>query len=356
MAEKKGVTIEIVDNETFNKLFFPDLSLVVLPHNAFALGFHAETGKFCLYRSGLHADAGNNIRMKIVLDFWIAHVHSLCPAGKSYKFLFGVWDGWRERIAFSPGKELRTYRPLLEDFKGKVEIDSPSGFAPLLGKDTTLFAFCRHSNDQTVTLVPDDGFISTNGFKHFVDQVRIQKPWSERKAKFVWRGKLECGEPQNFTQFVPGQPPPRRSFMNLVKKFQAHEDSKTREFFSSHLDCENSWMNPSQMAEHKFIFDIDGYTSTYAATVWKMASGSVMVKQESHWEQWHYHNWKPWIHYVPVKNDFSNLREIMKWCLDHDKECEKIASNVKKHYNEHLSYEKGKEVFIAVRKDFFSRL
>ena len=34
---------------------------------------------------------------------------------------------------------------------------------------------------------------------------------------------------------------------------------------------------------------------------------------------------KPWIHYVPVAPDFSDLELKFQWCVSHKKECEDIA-------------------------------
>ena len=36
---------------------------------------------------------------------------------------------------------------------------------------------------------------------------------------------------------------------------------------------------------------------------------------------------KPYKHYVPLKKDFSDLDEIMNWCLKNDKKCKEIAFN-----------------------------
>lgn len=361
MTESKSSTkpseVELISWEAFNKKFSSDL--VVLPFNTLAFGFHTSTGKFYLYRPGHILDAKNKERVDTILDFWVTQIHPF-SSGKgrgereggeergSYFFVFCVWDGWRERISFSPSKELRTYRAFPEDFKNLIEINPPPGFAPLLGSSVTIFSFSKHINDQTVTLIPDFEFLKNQGHKRFVDLVLSGKPWKERKAKFVWRGTLECGELQNFTKPHPSGLNPRKLFVEIVKRDR---------ILGSFVDCDTSCrMEPDKMAEHKFIFDIDGFTNTFSGTVWKLASGSVLIKQESHWMQWYYPNLKPWIHYVPLKNDFSNLEEVMGWCLSHDSECEEIAKNAKKFYTERLTYERGKEAFLEVGKEFFSKL
>jgi hypothetical protein len=79
--------------------------------------------------------------------------------------------------------------------------------------------------------------------------------------------------------------------------------------------------------KYKYILDIDGYTNSWEGTIWKLYSGSVVIKQKSIWKQWYYDELKEWIHYVPVNNDFSNLEEVMNWCLNNDELCKQISIN-----------------------------
>ncbi|KAI8821958.1 glycosyl transferase family 90-domain-containing protein [Chytriomyces cf. hyalinus JEL632] len=45
-----------------------------------------------------------------------------------------------------------------------------------------------------------------------------------------------------------------------------------------------------------------------------------------------FYNWKlvPWVHYVPVKLDFSDLDERLEWLMAHDEEAKKITQNAQK--------------------------
>jgi len=73
----------------------------------------------------------------------------------------------------------------------------------------------------------------------------------------------------------------------------------------------------SYMAKHyKLLIDIDGNSNSWAGSYWKMASGSLVLKVECDYRQWW--NWRiqPWVHYVPVKCDLSDLEELITWCLD----------------------------------------
>ena len=36
---------------------------------------------------------------------------------------------------------------------------------------------------------------------------------------------------------------------------------------------------------------------------------------------------QPYIHYIPIKSDLSDLLEKIKWCIDNDEKCKEIANN-----------------------------
>jgi ferritin len=36
---------------------------------------------------------------------------------------------------------------------------------------------------------------------------------------------------------------------------------------------------------------------------------------------------KPYVHYVPIKEDFSDLKEVMEWCLSNESKCKEIIKN-----------------------------
>ena len=79
------------------------------------------------------------------------------------------------------------------------------------------------------------------------------------------------------------------------------------------------------MLKYKYQIDVDGEVNAWSALYWKLYSRSVVLKVESHFEQWYYKDLKPWIHYVPVAANLSDFYDIVDWVLTHDKECEKIA-------------------------------
>jgi hypothetical protein len=63
------------------------------------------------------------------------------------------------------------------------------------------------------------------------------------------------------------------------------------------------------------------------ALQWRLLSNSVTLHQVTDEVQWFYRALKPYVHYVPVKDDLSDLLEQIQWSKDHDNLCQEIADN-----------------------------
>ena len=61
-----------------------------------------------------------------------------------------------------------------------------------------------------------------------------------------------------------------------------------------------------------------------------MLGGLVVILQDVRHYQWFYKELRPWEHYVPVKEDLSDLSQKIDWLRDNDKEARVIGENAKK--------------------------
>jgi hypothetical protein len=91
------------------------------------------------------------------------------------------------------------------------------------------------------------------------------------------------------------------------------------------------------MGEAKFLIEIDGNANSWGFFA-KLLMGCCILKVESPFEQWFYRRLQPWVHYVPVANDLSDLPEKMQWCLKNERACRKIA-DVGRRFAEALSFD-----------------
>jgi hypothetical protein len=292
----------------FNKIF--DSGIITLPKNIICLG--NNKGEIVEYQ------AEDYPRCRDV----IALLRSALLQGSSGKYLLlCTYDGYRERIAFK-NRILDEYIPTQGEFDSKIEIDSESGRTPVLHRNKTIMCFNKHINDHTAICIPDPHIVSSREsiYKQrfeIIDHKSFE--WHSKKKEFIYRGKFRPGGVKCFFSHNPSLSSPRKHF--LVKA----QESKYQDLINVGIDH----VNVSTQIEFKFLFDIDGNTNTWDSLVWKLYSGSVVLKQESIWKQWYYDKLKAWEHYIPIKNDFSDLDEIIEWCIRNDDKCEKIAANAK---------------------------
>jgi hypothetical protein len=60
-----------------------------------------------------------------------------------------------------------------------------------------------------------------------------------------------------------------------------------------------------------------------------MYSGSAIFRQESHFYEFWYPSLKPYVHYIPISYDGSDVADKVEWARAHDDEVAQIATNAK---------------------------
>jgi hypothetical protein len=79
-----------------------------------------------------------------------------------------------------------------------------------------------------------------------------------------------------------------------------------------------------QQAKYKYILHVDGNVAAYRLLK-MMTLGSLILKVRGPYTTWVDHVLKDREHYISVKEDLSNLQEVLEWCKGHDEECKAIA-------------------------------
>lgn len=90
-----------------------------------------------------------------------------------------------------------------------------------------------------------------------------------------------------------------------------------------------------EQSRYKYIVHVDGHVAAYRLAK-ELGSMSVVLKVDSEFTLWFSALLQPWVHYVPVRSDLSDLYERIRWCKEHDAECQTIATNAKRLYDTHL--------------------
>ena len=97
-------------------------------------------------------------------------------------------------------------------------------------------------------------------------------------------------------------------------------------------------VSPQDQIKYKYIIHVDGHVSAYRLTR-ELYSGSVilLVKSYNNYKLWLTPLLKPWVHYIPINKDLSDLISKIDWCINNDIKCKKIASNALKLAKKYLN-------------------
>jgi hypothetical protein len=91
------------------------------------------------------------------------------------------------------------------------------------------------------------------------------------------------------------------------------------------------------LIKYKYLINVDGNGCSWLRLPYIMYTGSVLFKQETKKKQWFYKHMIPYVHYVPVKKDFSDLAEKIVWAKNNDQLCKNISLNARKFFDDHLT-------------------
>ena len=88
---------------------------------------------------------------------------------------------------------------------------------------------------------------------------------------------------------------------------------------------------------YKYIVVMDGNTAPTARSLVLMYSGSAMFRQESLYYEFWYSSLIPYVHYVPISFDGTDIAQKVEWARQHDKALSAIASNAQSFAKSHLN-------------------
>ena len=97
----------------------------------------------------------------------------------------------------------------------------------------------------------------------------------------------------------------------------------------------SSYMTPEEQSKYKYVLNVDGHVSAFRLSL-ELGMGSCLLLVESAYRMWIHKFLKPYVHFVPIKSDLSDLIDRIKWCKANDSECQKIAANALEFYTTFL--------------------
>lgn len=194
-----------------------------------------------------------------------------------------------------------------------------------------LFVFCKKKDNHHMILIPDHELITGyDAFNALIDKSVESSPWENKEAIAYWRGSTSSGDyslphwrdyPRSRLVYLSLDHPKEvdARFSKLVLGAESNKD------FLSETQLLGEFVYPQDSLDYKYQVDVDGNASTYSHYYWLLRSNCVPLKQESPFMMWYYGALKPYEHYIPIKNDLSDLPDQVRWARTHDEEARHIA-------------------------------
>lgn len=218
-------------------------------------------------------------------------------------------------------------------------------------------AFCSSRSDSI--LIPDQDFFSSKGYLETkLDFMVNSPPWAMRKPIAFWRGNttgMRMGEhwrglPRLQLCELANKVNNQNLFDVGVSSFAQTSKKEAKEIQA--LGYARGFVPMSSSSRYKYQIDIDGNSNAWSALFQKLLSGSTVLKVASpgNFRQWYYDELIPWVNYVPVKSDMSDLVEKIHWLIEHDDEAMQIGVNGRKLASKLTYDEELNKALINIRK------
>lgn len=169
--------------------------------------------------------------------------------------------------------------------------------------------------------------------------------WEERKDQLIWRGWTSDGwyTTENWASHR------RAKLCNLSLQFPELIDARFNNI--CHVTTSQieelreivpygSTMSIEEHIQYKYQLICDGMFSTFAGDKWRFFSESVNFMHESEFGHWFYGGLIPWVHYVPVKSDLSDLVDKLLYMKANPDLGRQIAVNGRQFALDYLTPEK----------------
>ena len=196
-------------------------------------------------------------------------------------------------------------------------------------------AFC--DNRPEYFLVPDTPYLTSRGYTKIREHFAAHNvEWQQRKPVAFWRGSTSgrMADPAVGWRSLPRVTlcqiaQSHRGLINAgisqvaqMPNAEAEEEVKASGLLSD-------FVPPEDLNKYRYQIDIDGNTNSWPGLFQKLLTGSPVLKVASRdgFRQWYYDRLKPWVNFVPVATDMSDLVEKVQWLTVHDNTARAIGRN-----------------------------
>lgn len=175
----------------------------------------------------------------------------------------------------------------------------------------------------------------------------IDIPYAQKSSVLFWRGISTGCHFRHDMRDLAVTTFQRHSNPNIDIKFNLLVQGVSGDYVIG------DWRNIEDQLKCKYLLSIEG-NDVATNLKWIMMSNSVCIMPLPQICSWFMEDHLvPYVHFIPISDDFSDLEEKYEWCLTHDSECEVIATNATEFARQFLDREREDEITRNVIATYF---
>jgi hypothetical protein len=182
---------------------------------------------------------------------------------------------------------------------------------------------------EGVTVVPNPYDFGTwnDWCVQVIDQKMTQRNFTDKINQVIWRGAVHSKRVEQS----------RTALLEYGRRHRAAQGDNNQNGTNVVVD---DWLNVQEvnkkgdpyhlelheLANYRYHLDLGGVSGTaWGGLRWKLCTGLLVFKVQSWSNDWWYDTLVPWVHYIPIRADVSDLQERYQWTQDHPDRAEAIA-------------------------------
>lgn len=183
--------------------------------------------------------------------------------------------------------------------------------------------------------------LKLNKVRHFIF-LRDRKSWEEKKSIAIFRGRM-------------GRQPRRLEFVKRFLNSSLVDAGCTDKHGDIPHECRRDKITLYAHFDYKFIVCLEG-NDVASNLKWVMNSNSIAVMPKPRYETWFMEGrLKAGIHYIEIRDDFSDLEERLNWYLNHPQQAQAIIDAAHRWTAQFKNNKQERMISLAVMHNYMVR-